>query len=289
MEPNLPLLQQKLTQSVNLPSLAKNIHLLLQALADDSLSYQQLADVIKHYPSITARLIFLANSPWSAPITPIINIEQACARLGPAVVKSISIATAISSAFDTRKCSLFNPIQLWTSAMLVSQGAGLLAEKVSGHIIYDELEATAQTAGLLYNLGLLWLADNLPTETGNALQLQIDNPLIFSVNDSLKQCIGTDYCEIGGWIAKQIRLPEVLTIAIQKQQDDMYQASSWEITLLVGAAAQMVAALYKQDNIAPNDHRLSLLGVEAGIHKEVFQQLGDNFDKTQELARTLFT
>ena len=61
----------------------------MQSLADENMGYQQLAEVIKHYPNITARLIFLANSPWSSPISPISSIEQACSRLGVPIVKSI--------------------------------------------------------------------------------------------------------------------------------------------------------------------------------------------------------
>jgi len=116
-------LQNKLSEPAKLPSIAKNIHVLMQALASDKLSYQQLAEIIKHYPEITARLIFLANSSWSAPISPINNIEQAISRLGISIVKSISIAISIASSFDTRKCPCFDTVHFWTSSMLVAEGA----------------------------------------------------------------------------------------------------------------------------------------------------------------------
>ena len=62
MERNKTAFQQKLSEPIKLPSLAKNIHVLMQSLADENMDYQQLAEVIKHYPDITARLIFLVNS-----------------------------------------------------------------------------------------------------------------------------------------------------------------------------------------------------------------------------------
>ncbi|BCG64006.1 MAG: hypothetical protein methR_P1771 [Methyloprofundus sp.] len=289
MEKNQTPLQKKLSQPIQLPLLAKNIHILMQALADEDLNYQQLADVIKHYPSITARLLFLANSPWSAPIAPIINIEQACARLGIAVVKSLSIAISVASTFDTRRCPLFSAVHFWTISMLVSEGAGLLATKLPSNLTNIELEHTAQTAGILHNLGLLWLVDNFPIETDQAFQAITNDSSLLTINHLLRQCTGADYCEIGGWVAKQMQLPEVLTVAMQHHLDDVYQESSWEVTLLVGAAANMATALYKQDDEAPNCTRLELLGLDVSVQKQVFQKLSTNFEKTHELAKTLFT
>jgi len=281
-------IQNKLSEPAKLPSIAKNIHVLMQALASDKLSYQQLAEVVKHYPEITARLIFLANSSWSAPVSPINNIEQACARLGMSIVKSISIAISISSSFDTRSCPLFDTVHFWTSSMLVAEGAGLLASKLSQTIATTELEHTAQTAGVLHNLGLLWLADNFPAETNTALQILLDDTNTLSLRESLKQTIETDYCEIGSWIAKQLALPEVLVTAMEHHLNPDYQDSSSEIAHIVGGAAEMVSALHKQSEEFTSIPGLETLEIDSASQQLVFQQLAKNFEKTQQLAQTLF-
>lgn len=281
-------LQQKLSQPIQLPSLAKNIHVLMQSLADDSLNYQQLAEVLKHYPDITARLIFLANSSWSAPISPITSIEQACSRLGTSIIKSVSIAITIASSFDTRRCPLFSTVRFWTTSMLVAEGAKLLASKLPASLSGSELEQTAQTAGVLHNLGVLWLADNLPVETDTALQKIADEFPSLSFSDSLRQCTGTDYCEIGGQLAKHLKFPEVLAVAMQYHLSADYQESSWEMALLIGEAAKMASALHRQaEEISPNT-RLEKLGIDSATQKLIFQQLSKNFEKTHQLAKTLF-
>ena len=183
--------QQKLSEPIHLPSLAKNIHVLMQALSEESLTYKQLAEVIKHYPVITTRIIFLANSPWSAPIAPINSIEQACSRLGISMVKSISIALSIASSFDTGKCKGFCMVRYWTTSMLVAEGAGLLAAKLPNNPNHNELELTAQTSGVLHNLGLLWLANSLPLETSHAFEQIINDPLL-TLSETLKQSTGVD-------------------------------------------------------------------------------------------------
>jgi len=281
-------LQQKLSEPVQLPSIAKDIHVLMQALADDNLSYLQLAEVIKHYPEITARILFLANSPWSAPITPINSVEQACSRLGVSIVKSISIAISISSAFDTRNCPLFDTVHFWTSSMLVAEGAGILASKLPPSLVSIELEHTAQTAGVLHNLGLLWLADNAPTEINTALKMLAESPPTLSLNQTLKKSIAVDYCEVGAWIAKQLAFPEVLICAMEYHLTPDYQDSSWEIALIIGVAANMVSELQQQSEEITSNSRLEALGVDSGTQQLVFQQLSKNFKKTQQLAKTLF-
>ncbi len=284
---NMNPFQQKISGKIQLPSLAKSIPVLMQALEDDELTYRQLTEVIKQYPVVSARLIFLTNSPWSAPITPITCIEQACARLGTSIVKSLSIAISISASFDTRKCPSFKTEYFWTTSILVAEGAGLLASTLSNSTTSDDFKNTAYTAGLLHNLGLLWLADNLPDETEKAFQSVREAPLI-PLSNALKQHTGTDYYEAGDWVGKQMKFPEVLNVAIKHHHTNNYQNISWETALLVGVAADMVAALHKQSDNLLTSTRLELLGIDASSQENVFQQLSKNFEKTQELAKTLF-
>ncbi|MCK5829906.1 MAG: HDOD domain-containing protein [Methylococcales bacterium] len=279
--------QQKISGEVHLPSLAKNIPILMQTLADDNLNYCQLANVIKQYPVVTARLIFLTNSPWSAPIAPITSIEQACARLGISIVKSLSIAISIASTFDTRKCPDFSTEHFWTTAMLVSEGAGLLASQLSNNSNAVEYKNTVQTAGLLHNLGLLWLADSLPEETEMALHSIIDDPSMH-ISNALQEHTGTDYCEVGGWIGKQMQFPEVLSASIKYHHTNDYQGTSWETALLVGVAANMLSEIYKQSTEIETNTRLESLGIDASTQNIIFQTLLNNFEKTRELANTLF-
>lgn len=288
METNKTPFQQKLSKPIPLPPLAKNMHVLMQALADETLSIQQLTEVIKHYPEITARLLFLANSPWSAPISPINSIQQACSRLGISIVKSISITISIASSFDTGKCPGFCTLHYWITSLLVAEGASLLASRLPDSLANLELEQTAQTAGIIHNLGILWLADSLPIETDKAFQMISDESCSLSLNDALSQCTGVNYCEAGSWIARQLKFPQVLINPIEHHLNDDYQDSSWEITLLVSSAARMASALHKQADEVPTNTRLELLGLDASAQKLVYQQLYKDFDKTRELATTLF-
>lgn len=274
-------------KNTNLPSLSKNINRLLRALNDTNSNHQQLTEIIMMFPEISTRLIFLANSAWASPARPVTSIEQACFILGHSIVKSISFGISISSCFDTRKCPGFKVDRFWTTAILVSKGTGLLASRLSDKMECYDFEQTLQSAGLLHNIGLLWLADSLPKETNKALQELVTEPAL-TVNEALIQYTGTDYCEVGGWLCTQLSFPEVLSVAIKYQLDNNYQESYWKIALLVGAAASMVAALYDRSDQVPENTRLNKLGVDHLTQDIIFKELADNFGKTQDLVKNMF-
>ena len=69
---------EMISQDTRLPTQPLALPYLLQALSDNDIDYHVLAGIIERFPSIAARLIFLANSAWSAPKTPIASIEPAC-------------------------------------------------------------------------------------------------------------------------------------------------------------------------------------------------------------------
>jgi HD-like signal output (HDOD) protein len=278
----------KFKGQIRIAPLAMNIHVLMQALSDEELTPRQLASVLHHYPVITARLIALANSAWVSPAMPITNIEAACVRLGNFVIKGVSIAIAVASSFNTARCPSFDTIRFWVTSILVAEGAGLLAAKLPNRQDYPtDIEFTAQTGGILHNLGLLWLADNMATETASALKLVTENPLI-TINDALTQCIGIDYCQAGAWISKRWHIPEDLINVIQHHRDPIYLKQAAAPVLLVGGAAKMVSSVFHGFSEPSEFEGFDYLGISLAEQESVYKQLEKRLDSTRELARALF-
>lgn len=233
-----------------IPALPNNIHHLFKALSNEQLNHRQLAEIIQYYPSITARLMALANSAWIAPSKPVTHLASACSRLGLATVRSTSIALSVASPFDSLRCPAFDVKQFWSTSILVAEGADLLAGRVSTHQISIECRQAVRTAGLLHNLGLLWLAHTQPQSFGEALTLSSNNPFI-SLQQALQQCLGTNYCEAGGWLAHEWNLPEILTLSMRYHLDEHYQETGWEVVALVGFAVKMAGQLREGSSQLP--------------------------------------
>lgn len=280
-------LAKKLSKTSRLPVLPNAVNHLLTALFDDDIDFGKLTKIIQQYPSITARLLSLANSAWSAPVTPITTVENACARLGFNVIRNVSIALTLSEPFNPRCCPAFDAVHFWTSSMLVADGAAMLASRLENKDVDDEMQNTAQTAGIIHNLGLLWLAENMPQETGQALNAA-NNDTSLTVCQALNEFAGFDYCEVGYYLGQEWGLPKILTLAMRYHFNSHYQGQFWEISNLVGGAAVISGTLHRGDENLPEIDFLEPLEISRSVQEEVFHTLTKKLDKTRELVKILF-
>lgn len=271
--------------SKQIPVLPPGAPALLTSLTDPSIDFMQMAEIIGRYPSIAARLISLANSAWSAPVSEITSLEMACARLGFDIVRSTSIALAVAAPFDPNRCPAFAADYYWTSALLAADGSSWLTPYCTSIGIESP---TARAAGLLHNLGLLWLADQLPREVQQAIELSREHETTY-LREALREIIGVDYCEAGRRLGEAWKLPEVLVNAMAHHADDDFQERMGGIASLVGLASSMVSALQRETDWSPPDSRLNTLGINAANAEKVLQRLAGQLVKTQELAKTLFS
>lgn len=196
-----------------LPVVPASVTHLLEVLGQEDIGLRQLAKVIENYTTIAMRIIGLANSAWSSPVSPITAVEPACARLGFRVVRSVSIALAIAEPFNPALCADFDKQQFWLTSLLRADAASMLSARLP-----EDTANTARTAALLSNIGLLWLADYMPAQTGCALAMVRDDPSL-SVNDATRACCGFGYDVAGAALAMHWRLPDVLVSAIAHQYD----------------------------------------------------------------------
>lgn len=278
--------QQRFHGKIRIATLKMNIHRLISALSDDEMESKQLAAILLQYPVISSRLVGLANSPWVRPATPITDIETACIRLGRAQVKTVSIAISVGSSFNTARCPSFNPVRFWATSMLVGEGACLMASKLPDKANYHtDMWQILKTGGILHNIGLLWLADMLPIETEQALKQTAADPSL-SINQTLIETIGIDYCTVGAWVVKQWHIPDELVAIIERHRDISFHENHTVHELLVGAAARMVSTLFHGSDVT-TDLNLNAMGLEAELQQSIFKQLSNKLDSTKELARQI--
>ncbi len=258
---------------------------LLSALNDNDIGFVELSKTISKFPAIAARLLFLSNSSWAAPVSEITSVEMACAKLGLSVVKSVSIALAIAAPFDPARCPAFRTEEFWATALLVADAAAWLAE-VSSEIDEDKI-ATVHTSALLHNLGLLWMADTLPNKTNTAFEQAATQPDL-CVAQALQNHCGADYCAIGGCLAEAWALPGPILVAMKHHLDFNYSDTNWQIAAITGYAASMVHALDHSIETLPEDLRLERLGIKAEPRDEVYERLESRYEKVREMVKVLF-
>ena len=204
---------------------------------------------------------------------------------GHKVVKSTCIVLSVASTYNTKRCTAFNEERIWCTSLLVAEGAVSLAK--TKMISSPPDNGTIYAAGLLHNLGLLWLADNFPEITSDALLFASENEEV-SVRQAMRTLIGTDYCEVGGLLGRSWNLSETLVDAMEHHRDPSSYDSHHQCTTLIGCAAQMAYLLYRGNETFYAADEMRHL-VEDSVANDIYQVLRENFRTTRELVRTMIS
>jgi HD-like signal output (HDOD) protein len=270
--------------TLQLPSLPAGAPYLLKSLTNETIDFVELASVVEKFPGIAGKLISLVNSAWSAPVSEVTSLETTCSRLGLGVVRSTSIALAIAAPFNSAKCPSFDLENYWCSVLLTADAASRLAPVASPKHEFEP--ATARAAGLLHNLGLLWLVDRLPVEVDQALTL-VKNNQVESMQQALTQILGIDQAQAGGYLGNSWALPEPLVSTMTHYPEADYQGSQCELVTTVGLAARLVSAILKEEPCFEQDIRLSRLGISEENLNKVFEQVKGQLVITRDIAKIL--
>ena len=260
---------------VDVPNLASGTTKLLKVLMDENSDFDGITAIVSKFAPVTGKLIALANSGWSTPIKPITTLDQACARLGLDVVRSVSIALVIGKSFNPAHCQHFDTTRFWVSSIMTSDLASVMARDL------DVDGAAARAVGLLHNIGLLWLADVMPEAINMALE---ESGEVESLNHAIQQRCGVSYKTAGEYLFERWQLPGVFIAALGELQDEL-DADELLMRQLVDAAKSL-ASLVCLGSESPT---LAALGIDETVLRDAFQVAQNRLPSTLELARSLLT
>lgn len=270
--------------TLKLPTLPAGTPFLMQSLTDETIDFVELAAVLEKFPSIAGKLISLANSVWSAPADEISSLEAACSRLGFGVVRSTSIALAVASPFDSARCESFDTERFWCSALLTAEATARLALDATDGGRPEA--ATARAAGLLHNLGLLWLVDQLPAPVDAALAM-VASGQASSLQQALAQTLGFDQAQAGGRLARAWSLPQALALAMAHYPDTAYRGAQQATVHIVGLAVELVTSILAGEPCPEPAPRAADLGIGAQTFAALQAQLDAQLEKIRTIAQIL--
>jgi len=178
-------------------------------------------------------------------------------------------------------------VHYWAEAILTADVSTALTLQAS--TIPDVDVQTIRTAGLLHNLGLLWLATWMPAETHRALSVagsedEKDAP----VDALLEEHCGIGYCDAGAYLAEAWKFPDLLIIAFRHQQAPEYRDQDWEAANLIGITRRLIRQSEAGENEPLSDPRLARLGIEPDDLVQTLAHIGSRKQEILELAQTLF-
>jgi diguanylate cyclase (GGDEF)-like protein len=267
-----------------LPELPAAVHQLFEALSNDDIDRHRLADIIDHCPSLSAKLVGLANSAYFRRASRIKGLSDAIFVIGFRTVRSLSTATALQLPFANNRCPAFQPGRFWLHAVITAHVARELARNAASDLSLNPEEA--YLAGLLHGIGLLALAHLFPDELNQILESENQTPGSMSVR--IQEKFGATHRFVGAALLKRWHLPDAFTCVAEHYADPGYKGQGWTLCRLIAVAHEWAERVVHQEaSDAFDADGLRLLGITPDDGKAVAGACLEQVEALTELAELI--
>lgn len=224
-------------QARRLPSPPEILARLTELLADPEYKSSELVAVVSMDPAIATEVLNLANSAfYTRSSKPVTSIQKAIETIGDRPLTQLLVAR---SAHTLRSRGLsgykLNGVSLWRRSLTAAVAAGWLA-RIADNVPWSH----AYTVGLLMDIGHLAM--------GNALEQRMADPsahvLVRNLDDYELHMLGIDHAELGRRLARQWKLPEVVTSGIAYHHRPADAGEHEALAYVVHGADAIVSEMY---------------------------------------------
>ncbi|RRQ21429.1 aminoacyl-tRNA deacylase and HDOD domain-containing protein [Thiohalobacter thiocyanaticus] len=276
----------------SLPVLPTTAWKILEVTADIHAGARDLKRVIEQDPSISARLLQCANAPAYG----FFGFSGRVSDLDTAIARILGFDRALAIAFgmslhqvlgrngpDADELESYHRNTVYRAT---------LAKYLAGSMPSESgvTPGTAYMAGLLHNIGLLFLACNFPEQYRlllHSAQLNPGVPLV-SLESSLLEI---SHQELGGHLLEGWGLPGELIVAARHHHDTDYDREHSGYSQLMRLCSALVpkqGLLAGHDDAEPDRGRLTeRLGLNDAAVEAAMQRLADAYPLLDELAQRL--
>ncbi len=187
------------------------LHAFVRDVVDDpTSSTEELADILKLDPAISARLLRTANSPSYGWPKQVDTISRAVNLIGVQAVRDLVAATTIGQTFSGMPSQFMDAIRFWRKSLFCA----LIAERMAMSCGVDNSERCF-VEGLLRDIGHFVLYQTVPQRAQSAL---IEAGYLEASLAEVEQSnIGCDFVEVGAELICFWGMPVPLEQAIRCQ------------------------------------------------------------------------
>lgn len=268
-------IEKTLAKLNDLPSLPAVLMEALSQIDDNSAATGGIVDKIAQDPSLAARILRIANSPFFGLPREIDSLRHAVVLLGLARVRELLVSACFRKLLPIPKAPFDYP-RFWHHSLAVGTYARLLAEYA---VISQE---SAFTAGLVHDIGRLAIGSYFPEAFSAILEeYQKGETDILAAEQRI---LGLDHTAIGGMLATRWNFPDAIKEAIEFHHTKPASNHSNSLSTVVYAANLMIGESERNlgGEPAPNN------GAESDDHEsaQVLRILGIPADEAAVMAET---
>ena len=194
------------------PSMPATGAKMLRMLEDPETSVDEIEDVLRHDPGLTANVLKLANSAYFGIPSKVSSVKQGVLLLGLKRLVQLVIASCVSAVMDKPVPGYdLPPGDLWRHSIAVSIAAEALVKDKKGIDAEDIF-----TPALLHDIGKLILGHFVKDELDDIEKIASKGvPYVVAEN----MVLGTDHAEVGAKVLTQWSIPSEVVEAVRWHHD----------------------------------------------------------------------
>ncbi|MBW1962094.1 MAG: HDOD domain-containing protein [Deltaproteobacteria bacterium] len=275
-------LSERIKDNTLLPSMPATVLAAQQLFNDPESSINQIAHLLKADPSMTAKILKVANSAYYGMRRRVDSIETALVILGLRTTYQLLQTLGVISAFSGRVETDFLR-NLTRHSVIVAMTCSIIANAAGLQFI-----GVDYTAGLLHDMGHAAIHVVAPD---HARLLRQKGDLFRMGCDKEQGLIGVDHCQAGKFLAETWGLPDMIGQCMASHHRSLNGDKELSIPAIIRLAVSLSGHLghlhqhqpdVKYHVSLPEGHFASALPFEA-----ILQALKDRLDEADEIAALL--
>ncbi|NTV70352.1 MAG: HDOD domain-containing protein [Azonexaceae bacterium] len=254
-----------IARTSGLPSFPRIVTEILASLDDPDCNLNDLSDCIVHDPVIAARVLSAANragNRTTGRAQTVSDVYTAASLIGLSHVRQISLLSSIGQ-FAQIAANECLPATYWTHSVAV----GISAEELALHVTAPIQAEAALIAGLLHDVGQLWLFRFRAEAFAMARERACCRGV--GLESAEQEQFDVDHARIGAWLAEHWNLPPGIVAGINEHHK-AFPTTKFQLAPLVGIAEVLASAL---DLGGRSENKVT------GISSDACKSLGLVFDK----------
>ncbi len=260
-----------------LPSLSPLTLKLIELASDDNSSLNDIASLLEKDPSLTIRILKLANSVFFRFGNPVKTVKQAVVRIGTRQTRLLALSLMLKDTFPMSKVGAADYRRFWRLCLYQGLTAQALAQQLR---IGDSEEAF--TAGFTLEIGLLAMLHGFADLNEAADIPWYPLPRLL---DWEKEIYGVDHREIGELILTHWKFPASFILcqkltSLTRRVDDLLP-----LVKVCAMASQLSAFICEPEAHLPEV--FDTLGVRFSLPKPLIHEVvAQALQRVDELAQT---
>jgi len=254
-----------------MPQIAQQI-LSINLATDDGNA--KLLKLVQQDPSISARIIGLANSPLFGTSRKIMSASDATTVLGIKRIKMVALSFAMISSMTRNPPGLLNVTHLWQHSMAVALAMDTLSKAMPREM--RQPDEDVYLSGLLHDIGFLVL-EHIDPELSNRFHQRIATEKELEASEIEAEMLEISHCELGALLACHWNLAEAIVTVIRHHHSNEVPANSVGKTL--------TAMTYIAEKLLPTFGMSEAMPADISI--EVWQSLGITENKVANVEAAM--